>query len=69
MHEGTDFRQFVYKVAEASRTDKNRGLKFRETLDTMILGTLSTSLGIVILVICLMAEIGIGSLALQGAAA
>ena len=50
MQDGGDFRQFVFKVAEASQPEQKRWLRFRETLDTTILGTLSTSLGVVVLV-------------------
>ncbi len=60
MHEGGEFRQFVFKVADASRPDRKRWQRFRETLDTTILGTLSSSLGVVILVIGLLGLLGMG---------
>jgi hypothetical protein len=60
MQDGGEFRQFVFKMAEARRPERKRWDRFRETLDTTILGTLSTSLGVVVLVIGLLAALGIG---------
>lgn len=62
MQDGGDFRQFVFKMAEANRPEQKRWLRFQETLDTTILGTLSTSLGVVVLVIGLLGSFGIGRL-------
>jgi VIT1/CCC1 family predicted Fe2+/Mn2+ transporter len=49
MEEGEDYLQFVRKVSETSQSEKN--LKFRQTLDTavLVLGTLSTISGVVVL--------------------
>ena len=49
MEEGEDYLQFVYKVSETSQSETN--LRFRQTLDTavLVLGTLSTILGVVVL--------------------
>ena len=60
MHDGGDFRQFVCRVAAASRPEKTSWLRFRESVDTMILGTLSTSLGVIVLVLGLLAVLGVG---------
>jgi hypothetical protein len=41
MHTDDGYRQLLFKLAEAGQTKKKR-IKFRETLDTAILGTMST---------------------------
>ena len=46
-----DYRQLVFKLADASQPEQKSWLRFRETLDTAILGTLSTSVGVIILII------------------
>ncbi len=51
MQQGHDFRRIVFRMAEASQSQKKRSLKVRETFDTMILGTVSTSVGVVILIV------------------
>ena len=51
MQQGQDFRRIVFRMAEASQPHKRRWWKVRETLDTMILGTLSTSVGVVIVIV------------------
>lgn len=59
MQDRGDLRQFVFKVAAASRQDKKRWRRFRETLDTAILGTLSASLGVVVLVVGVLGMMGV----------
>jgi hypothetical protein len=51
MEQGQDFRQIVFRMAEANQPTKKSWLKFRETLGTMICGTLSTSIGVVVLIL------------------
>jgi ABC-type Fe3+ transport system permease subunit len=53
MQDGVDFRQFMYKVSEASQPDEKNWLRFRETLATAILGTLSNFAVVVVLIIFL----------------
>jgi hypothetical protein len=60
VEDGGEYRQFFIKMAEASRPDRKRWLRFRETLDTTILGTLSTSMRVVVLMIGLISLFGIG---------
>jgi hypothetical protein len=38
-------------MAEASQPEKKSSVRFRETLDTIILGTPSTSIGVLVLII------------------
>ena len=59
MEKGQDFRQIVFKIAEANQTGKKHWLTFRETLDTAIFGTLSTSVGVVILLTMISAALGV----------
>ena len=59
MENGNGYRQFVFKMAEASQPEKKSWLQFRETLDTTILGTLSTSIGVVVLIIGISDILGI----------
>jgi uncharacterized Tic20 family protein len=58
MRDGEDFRRNIVKMAEASQAEKNGLFRFRETLDTTILGTLSTSVGLVVLLIELLGILG-----------
>jgi hypothetical protein len=58
MEDGGEFRQFVFKMAEASRSERKLWHRFRETLDTTILGVLSTSLGLIVLGIGVLGAIG-----------
>jgi hypothetical protein len=51
MENGHDYRQLVFKMAEASQPEKQSWTQFQETLDTTVLGTLSTSVGVVVLII------------------
>jgi hypothetical protein len=51
MHADQDYRQLLFKLAVAGQTPRRRLLKFRETLDTAILGTMSTSIGIAALIV------------------
>jgi hypothetical protein len=51
MENGHDYRQLVFRMAEASQPEKKSWTQFRETLDTTILGTLSASVGVVVLTI------------------
>ena len=46
MPSNSDYRQLMLKIAEASRREDGRKMSSRESLDTLILGALSTSLGI-----------------------
>jgi hypothetical protein len=50
MENGRDYRQLVFKMAEASQPEKKSWVRFQETLDTTILGTLSTSVGVIVLI-------------------
>ncbi len=59
MEKGQDFRQIVFKIAEANQTGKKHWLRFRETLDTAILGTLSTSIGVVLLLAVIAGALGV----------
>jgi hypothetical protein len=59
MQQSQDYRRIFFRMAEASQPQKRVRLKFRETLDTMILGTLSTSVGVVVLVIGLVGAVGV----------
>ena len=60
MQQGQDFKHVVYRMAEASQPHKRPWLKLRETLGTMILGTVSTSIGVVVLLIGLQGVLGFG---------
>jgi hypothetical protein len=51
MENGRDYRLLVFKMAEASQPERKSTVRFRETLDTTILGTLSTSVGVIVLMI------------------
>jgi hypothetical protein len=61
MEPGQDYRRIFYRLAEASQAQQKRWLKFRETWDTMILGTLSTSVGVVVLIFAFQGAFGIRS--------
>jgi hypothetical protein len=50
MENGHDYRQLVFKMAEASQPEMKSWIKFRETIGTAILGTISTSVGVVVLI-------------------
>jgi hypothetical protein len=58
MRDAEDFRLVVFKMAQAAQPEKQRLFRFRETLDTTILGTLSTSIGLVVLFIGLSGLLG-----------
>ena len=59
MQKTEDFRRIVFRMAEASQPPTKSWLKFRESLDTMILGTLSTSVGVVVLIVGLVGVLGV----------
>jgi hypothetical protein len=77
MENSHDYRQLVFKMAEASQPEKKSGIQFRETLESTILRILSTSRGIVVLTMGVSgilgsraAELGIAAIIgeMQGAA-
>ena len=51
MENDHDYRQFVFRMVEARQPEEKPWLQFRETLDTAILGTLSASVDVVVLII------------------
>ena len=51
MENDHDYRQFVFRMVEARQPEVESWIRFRETLDTTILGTLSASVGVVVLII------------------
>jgi hypothetical protein len=51
MQQGEDYRLNFRVMAEKSHAPTESWLKIRETLDTMILGTLSTSVGVVVMIV------------------
>jgi hypothetical protein len=51
MENDHDYRQFVFRMVEARQPEAKSRIQFRETLDTTILGTLSASIGVVVLII------------------
>jgi hypothetical protein len=51
MENDRDYRQFVFRMVEARQPEEKSWIQFRETLDTTILGTLSASVGVVVLII------------------
>jgi len=51
MHADQNYLQLLLKLAEANQPSKKRWIKFRETLDTAILGTISTAVGTVALIV------------------
>lgn len=59
MQEGGEFRQFVLKMADTGRPERKFWDRFRETLDTAILGTLSTTLGVLVIIIGVRDVLGI----------
>jgi hypothetical protein len=59
MENGRNYHQLVFKMAEASQPDQKSWMRFLETLDTAILGTLSTSVGVIVLIVGISGIVGI----------
>jgi type IV secretory pathway VirB2 component (pilin) len=59
MEQSQDFRKMVFRMAEAAEPKPRRWLKLRESVETMILGTLSTSVGVIVLIVGLQGLLGI----------